>query len=267
MSATEPSGRPLALVTGASSGIGLALADELAQRGYDLVIAADEPQIDAAADAIAVRGGDVQPVQIDLATEEGVRQLAEEVVGRDALEVVCLNAGIGVRGEFIATDLAEHLRVVDLNVRGVVLLAGLVLPPMAARGHGRLLITSSIAAEMAGPQLSTYNASKTFLLSFAEALHQELEARDVAVTALMPGGTDTRFFERAHMEDSKLAQEDKDDPADVAADAVDALLAGDAKVIPGSFKNKVLAAASAVLPDAVVGRAHVDQVESKPKGG
>ncbi|HEU5151352.1 MAG TPA: SDR family NAD(P)-dependent oxidoreductase [Iamia sp.] len=245
--------RPLGVVTGASTGIGLGIARALAGEGYDLVVAADEPAIHEAATELRA-----QPVQADLGTREGVVALADAVAGRP-VDALVLNAGIGVNGRFVETPIEEHLRVLEVNIVGEVHLAGLLLPAMEARGSGRLLIVSSIAAAMTGPQMSTYNASKTFLAAWGEAIAEELE--DVSVTILKPGGTDTAFFERADMEDTKLARSHKDDPDEVGREAVAALLAGRREIVSGGAKNKVLETASKVLPDAVIAPAHERFVE------
>ena len=164
---------------------------------------------------------------------------------------MAINAGVGVGGPFVETELHDHLRLIELNVTGAVHLAHLLLPDMAARGEGGVLFTSSIAATMPGPYMSTYNASKAFLQSFAEALRYELKDAGVTVTALMPGPTDTDFFARAGMEDTRLGQSKKDDPADVAREGFDALMAGKDHVVAGSPKNKIQATAAQVIPDKV----------------
>ncbi|HET9772550.1 MAG TPA: SDR family oxidoreductase [Acidimicrobiia bacterium] len=244
------SGPSLAVVTGASSGIGLELAREFAEHGFDLVIVAEDEGIEAAAVQLRKSGGTVLAVRADLADPDGVEQLYRQVrqLGRP-VDALVVNAGIGVNGAFIETDLQAHLQLIDLNVTGAVHLAHLILPDMAARGRGGVLFTSSIAATVPVPYLSTYAASKAFLLSFAEALRVELQDSGVTVTALMPGPTDTDFFERAHMEDTKLGQSKKDDPRDVARDGFAALMAGKDHVVAGSRKNKLQVAAAQVMPD------------------
>jgi short-subunit dehydrogenase len=259
--------RALAVVTGASSGIGLALAHELAGRGCDLIVAAETDTIHQAAAEIGAAGTRVQAVQADLATFEGVVQLFEAARGTGRpIDIVALNAGVGVGGgSFVETPIDAHLGLIRLNVSGAVHLAHLVLEDMVARDDGALLFTSSIAATMPGPYMSTYNASKAFLWSFSEALRTELKDTGISVTALMPGPTDTNFFERADIEDTKLGQSKKDDPAKVARDGIDALLAGKDKVVAGSFKNKVQASAAQVLPDAATAAMH--GAMSKPGSG
>jgi uncharacterized protein len=184
--------------------------------------------------------------------------------GTDAT-AVAINAGIGVSGEFVRTSLLDHLRLVELNVVGAVQLAHRMASQMVERGEGGVLFTSSIAGTMPGPYMSTYNASKAFLLSFSEALRVEMKDSGVTVTALMPGPTDTAFFERAGMEDTKLGQSKKDDPGEVARDGFEALMAGKDHVVAGSTKNKVQAAAAKVLPEKVTAAAHAPM--SKPGSG
>ncbi len=240
-------------MTGASTGIGRALAAELGGRGYDLVVAAEEVRIVTAATELAASGGWAIPVKVDLATSAGVEELHRRVRELDRpIAAAALNAGIGTNGRFDQTSLEDDLRVVDLNVRSTVHLAKLLVRDMLAAGEGRLLVTSSIAAVAPGPYQATYSASKAFVHSFAEALRVELKETGVSVTSLMPGPTDTGFFERADMEDTKLgAMEDKDDPDEVARDGYEALMAGKPHVVAGSFKNRVQAEVSTHLPDRV----------------
>jgi short-subunit dehydrogenase len=249
---TDNGTRGLAVVTGASSGIGLSLAREFAKHRHDLVIAAEEDAIHAAALELVSFGVEVTPVQVDLATPEGVETLAAEATSRATpVGVLALNAGIGVAGSFHETSLADQLRLVDLNVRSTVHLARLLIDGMVTRGSGRVLVTSSIAAVAPGPFHSTYAASKAFGHSFAMGIREELKGTGVTVTSLMPGPTDTDFFERADMTDTKVAQGSKDDPDDVAADAYEALMAGRSSVVAGSLKNRFQAELGTHLPDAL----------------
>ncbi len=253
----------LVVVTGASRGIGLALAKELADRGHDLLVCADEEDITTAAEQLRLGGADVTAVRSDLATREGVQALVAAVSGLGRpVDVLALNAGIGVSGPFVETPLEDHLRLIALNVSSVVQTARELLPGMVQRGAGRLLVTSSIAAIQPGPWYSTYAASKAFLLSFAEALRYELKDRGVSVTALMPGPTDTAFFDRADMQDTVVYSMDKDDPADVARDAIDGLLAGDDHVVAGSVKNK-LQAMTKGAPETVKAAMHAQLTREK----
>jgi short-subunit dehydrogenase len=247
----------LAAVTGASSGIGLELARQFAQHGFDLIVTAEGDDIERAAAELRAEGREVSAVRADLATREGVEMLAAAIEGAGPpLDCLVVNAGVGVSGAFWETDMEDHLRLIALNVSGAVHLTRRLLPAMVERGAGRVLFTSSIAGMMPGPYMSTYNGSKAFLSSFAQAIRQELKETGVTVTALMPGPTDTEFFERADMEDTKLGQANKDDPADVAREGFEALMAGVDHVVAGSFKNKVQAGLAKVMPERATAAAH-----------
>jgi short-subunit dehydrogenase len=242
--------RPLALVTGASSGIGLALAVIFAEHGFDLVVTAEDDGVDEVATVLGEHGTAVLPVRADLTEEAGVDALLAAVAesGR-ALDVLALNAGTGQGGAFVDVPLEDDLRVIALNVTSVVRLAKALVPGMVARGEGRVLDTSSTAALKPGPYYSTYAASKAFGLSFAEALRHELRETGVTVTAVLPGPTDTPFFEKADMTDTRVGRGPKDDPTKVAREAFEALMEGRDKIEVRSFKARVQGAAAAVLPD------------------
>jgi short-subunit dehydrogenase len=259
--------RPVAVVTGASSGIGYELARQFAEHGYDLVIGAEDPGITRAAQEIQSMGAHVESVQADLATWDGVERLWNTATaGGRHPDAVAINAGIGVGGDFARdTDLRKEIKLVQLNCESVVHLAKLASRDMVNRGEGRILITSSIAATMPGPYETVYAASKAFDLSFAEGLRGELKDTGVTVTALMPGPTDTNFFERADLTDTKIGQGKKDDPAEVAKDGFEALMAGKDKVVAGSVKNKVQATAARVMPDEA--KAAMHKKMSEPGSG
>jgi short-subunit dehydrogenase len=254
----------LAVVTGASSGIGLALARELARQGFDLVVCAEDDMIQMAAAELETLGVAALAVQADLATRRGVEELLAATTGLGRpVDVLALNAGVGVAGPFIDTPLEDDLRLVALNIASTIHTAKELVPGMVERGEGRVLVTSSVAAVQPGPWYATYAASKAFLLSFAEALRHELADTGVTVTALMPGPTDTDFFRRAGMEGTVVHEDvSKDDPADVASDAVTALLAGDDHVVAGSVKNKVQAASKG-LPEKVKATMHAAMTKQK----
>ena len=261
-SSTSTSARPLAVVTGASSGIGRELAKVFAQHGYDLIAAAEPVAhagvtLDDAAAELRALGAGVDAVAVDLATTQGVEQLAARVEqsGRP-VDALALNAGVGIGGPFLEQPTERVLNLVDLNVRSTVHLARLLMPAMVARKQGRVLVTSSIAALMPGPFEAIYGASKAFELSWAQALRNELKDSGVTITALQPGPTDTEFFHRAGMDDTKVGADGKDDPAEVAREGFEAMMAGKDHVIAGAFKNTVQAAASTVLPNAVLAQAH-----------
>jgi short-subunit dehydrogenase len=255
---------PLALVTGASTGIGRALARQFVDHGYDVVIAADEPEIDRTASELgAVSGRLVTPVQVDLSTAAGVQRLYETASADDrGIDAAALNVGTGVHGRFDTIALDDDLRVVDLNCRSTVHLAKLVVQDMVAREKGRVLMTASIAGKAPGPFHATYAASKAFVHSFAEAIRHELDGTGVTVTSLLPGPTDTAFFERADMEDTQVANGPKDSPEQVAADGFEAMMEGRAHVVAGSLKNKLMTAGSGVVPDPVA--AMVAARQTKP---
>jgi short-subunit dehydrogenase len=260
---TTTSTRSLAVVTGASSGIGFELAKQFAQHDFDLIVAAEDDAIHAAARELEELGVRVEPVQVDLAASDGVERLYGRIAaaGRP-VEAVALNAGVGAGGSFASdTTLDDELRLIDLNVRSTVHLAKHVVRDMVARDHGRILFTSSIAATMPGAYQAVYNASKSFVQSFALALRNELEDTDVTVTSLMPGPTDTEFFERADMLDTKIGAGDKDDPADVARDGFEALMAGDERVVSASLKTKLQGRGSRLLPDSAKAAMHRKMAE------
>jgi short-subunit dehydrogenase len=251
--------RPLAVVTGASSGIGLELAKLFAAANYDLVIAAEDDELRPVADGIRAAGVAVDAVQVDLATEAGVTELAQRVP-RPA-DALALNAGVGAGGAFVSketreTYLRDELRLIDLNVRSTVHLAKLLIPEMVERGRGRVLITSSVASTMPGSFQAVYNASKSFTQSFALALRNELKDTGVTVTSLMPGPTETEFFERAGMLDTKVGAGDKDDPAEVAREGFDALMAGRESVVSASLSTKAQGRFDRFLPERLKAQAH-----------
>jgi short-subunit dehydrogenase len=258
--------KPLAVVTGASTGIGRSLALELAERGYDLVVTADEATLAVVGGEVRAIGAEVTEVVLDLSTADGVEDLvvAVRATGRP-VDALLVNAGIGVGGAFVETELEDHLRLIGLNVTGAVQLAHRLLPAMVERGAGRVLFTSSIAATLPGPYQSTYNASKAFVQLFSQGLRAELAEHGVSVTALMPGPTETAFFARADMGDTALAQMSKDDPSDVARDAIDAMEAGKDHVVAGSLKNKLQSVASTLLPAPVA--AAISRVVTTPGSG
>src|SRR3954471_12311456 len=255
--------RKLAVVTGASSGIGFELAKVFAEEDFDLIVTAEDEELRSACGELSQIGRGVDSVRVDLSRPEGVEELYEKITadGRP-IDVLCLNAGIGAGGEFAReTDLAKELRLIDLNVRSTVHLCKLVLADMVARDSGRILFTSSIASTMPGSFQAVYNASKSFVQSFALAIRNELKDSGVTVTSLMPGPTDTEFFERADMLDTKVGADDKDDPADVAKAGFDALMADREKVVAGAFKNKAQVAAGRVIPDSVKAEKHREMAE------
>jgi short-subunit dehydrogenase len=234
----------LAIVTGASSGIGLELARLAAQDGYDLVIAADTPLVDASHQLNGL-GVEVTNVETDLSTFEGVDRLLDAVGGR-RIDALFANAGHGLGRDFLGQDPADWRHVIDTNITGTIYLVQKVARAMVARRAGRILITGSIAGHIAGAFQAVYNGTKAFIDSFSDALNNELKDSGVTVTSLKPGATDTEFFERADMMDTKVATAKKDDPADVAKSGYDAMMKGDRSVIYG-LHNKLQVATASVL--------------------
>jgi uncharacterized protein len=251
------SNRSFAVVTGASSGIGYELAKQFAQNGFDLLIAAGSDAIQQAARDLEALGAQVQAVQVNLAEHEGTHQLISAIqsAGRP-VDAVALNAGVGVSGRFIETDLKEEMDMVRLNVMSVLHTVKYIAKDMVNRGSGRILITSSIAGTMPTPYEAVYGATKAFERSLGQSLREELKDTGVTITLLMPGATETNFFHRAGADDTKLGQSEKDDPAEVAKDGFEALMAGKDHVVAGSLKNKFQAAAGYTLPDPLVAKAH-----------
>jgi short-subunit dehydrogenase len=262
MSATAD--HPLALVTGASSGIGFELAKLFANNGFDLIIAAEGDELATAKRDLEAAGARVEAVQVDLATEAGVTELYRQVSATSRpLAAAALNAGRGAGGAFATdTKLEDELEIVDLNVRSVVQLAKYIVGDMVSQDAGRILFTSSIASTMPGPFQAVYNASKSFVQSFALALRNELKDTGVSVTSLMPGPVETEFFKRADMDkDTKVGAGDKDDPADVARDGFEALMNGDERVVSHSLSSKAQGIGSRVLPDSVKAEMHRKMAE------
>lgn len=250
--------RKLAIVTGASSGIGREIAMLAAADGYDLILAADEPFVDASA-GLGAEGVEVVTVEADLATPAGVEHLLAAAKGRD-IDVLVANAGHGLGHAFLDQDVAAWRHVIDTNITGTLLLLQPVLRKMVARGEGRVLVTGSIAGHLAGSFQAVYNGTKAFVDSFAAAIGNELNDSGVTITCLKPGATDTRFFERAGMLDTKIGQAKKDDPAAVAKTGWDAMKAGEHSVVHG-LKNKAQVLASGVLSEATTAEMHRKQAE------
>lgn len=255
MSAT----RPFAIVTGASTGIGLELARRCAKEGYDLLIAADEPAIEQAATSLRGSGAEVEAVQADLATTEGVDRLYAAVRGR-AVDALLANAGRGLGHAFFDQEFAKVRRVIDTNITGTVYLIHKIGNDMRRRNAGRILITGSIAGFMPGSFQAVYNGTKAFLNSFSFALREELKDTDVTVTCLMPGATETEFFRRAEMMDTKIGTEEKDDAAEVANNGFDAMIKGKGDVVSG-LRNKVQSAVANVTPAGVLAGQHRKKAE------
>ena len=251
--------RKLAVVTGASTGIGLELARLCAKDGYDLVIAANEAEIDRAADELRRDGVEVKAVNADLSTTEGVDRLYAALEGRPVGALIA-NAGRGLGKGFLDQDWNAARYVVDTNITGTIYLIQKIGRDMREQGEGRILITGSIAGFMPGSYQAVYNGSKAFLDSFSYALREELRDTRITVTCLMPGPTDTEFFRRADLLDTKVGQDEKDDPAKVASDGYEAMKAGEGGVVSG-MKNKLQAATAHVTPAEQLAKMHTGMAE------
>ena len=249
----------LAIVTGASTGIGFELAKCCALDGFDLLIAADEAEIFEAAEDFKKLGVRVDAVETDLATREGVENLYAAIEGRN-VDALLANAGLGLGGAFLKQDFEEVRHVIDTNITGTIYLVQRIGRDMQSRGEGRILFTGSIAGFTRGTFNATYNGTKAFIDSFSFALQNELKDTGVTVTCLMPGATETEFFERAGMVDTKIGQSKKDDPADVAKVGFEAMMNGEGDVVAG-WKNKVLSAAALVTPSDVLAEQHRKKAE------
>lgn len=252
--------RPVAVVTGASTGIGRELARIAAEDGCDLIIAADELEIETAAEELRGMGADVVAVQADLGTASGVDKLWQAVEGRH-LDYMLANAGRGLGHAFLDQQEDEIEGVIHLNVTGTTAILHRTARKMRDQGEGRILVTGSIAGEMPGSYQAVYNATKAYVDTFAIALRHELKDAGVTVTCLMPGPTDTEFFDRAGLEDTKVGQtSQKTDPARVARKGYQAMKKGQAAMAP-AFATKVQSALAGILPDSVMARMHREMAE------
>ncbi|HNP22870.1 MAG TPA: SDR family oxidoreductase [Panacibacter sp.] len=240
------------LITGGTSGIGYELAKLFAQEGYNLVIVArDLAELENTAAGFSQQY-EVEVVKIckDLFDTRNAFALYEEVLDKGIEVSILVNdAGQGQYGKFIDTDIQRELDIIQLNISSLVVLTKLFVKDMLQRGNGKILNLSSIASKVPGPFQSVYHGTKAFVQSFTEAIRAELKDCGITVTALLPGATDTDFFNKAGMQESKIVQEGQlDDPAKVARDGFDALMSGDDKVVSG-FKNKMQLAMSSITPD------------------
>jgi len=249
-----------AIVTGASTGIGLDLAKLAAKDGYDLLVVADTPFVDASA-GLGGTGIEVETLETDLSTIEGVDQLLSAARGRQ-VDLLCANAGHGLGHAFLEQDLADWRHVIDTNITGTLYLLQKVLKQMVARDAGKILVTGSIAGFIPGSFQAVYNGTKAFVDNFTDALRNEIkESKGVTLTTLMPGPVETEFFERGDMMDTKVGTNpNKSDPVDVAKDGWDALMSGKASIVSG-WKNKLQASVANVTPAAILAEQHRKMAE------
>lgn len=252
-----------ALITGGTSGIGKELARLFAKDQYNLIIVArDQNELDGTAGEFRQSGIEVDTIAKDLSNMDEVFALCQELGDRQ-IDVLVNDAGQGVYGLFKDNDIERELDIIHLNICATVILTKHVINQMTARGNGKILNLGSVAGKLPGPWQAVYHATKAFVLSFTAAIREELKDSGVTITALMPGVTDTDFFNKAGMNDSRIVQAEhaKADPAVVAKDGYEALMAGDDRVISG-FKNKVQVSAANLMPDSAV--AHGINEQQKP---
>jgi short-subunit dehydrogenase len=225
-----------------------------AGHGFDLIIAADEAEIHQAGDKLRQMGVAVEALEANLATTEGCDGLYAALQGRP-IDALLANAGRGLGRAFVDQDWQDIRYVIDTNVTGTVYLIQKIARDMRDRGAGRILITGSIAGFMPGTFQAVYNGTKAFLDSFSFAIRAELAETGVTITCLMPGATETEFFERADMLDTKVGTDAKDDPAEVANIGFDAMMAGEGDVVSG-WHNKLQSAIANVTPASVLAEQH-----------
>ena len=250
-----PENEKYALITGATSGIGYELAKLFAKDQYNLVIVArNAGELEKTASELKRDSGiDVITISKDLFKKESPYEVYDEITSRGLqIDVLVNDAGQGLYGEFTETDLDKELDIIQLNIGASVILTKCFLKEMVARKEGKILNLASIASKVPGPYQSVYHGTKAFIHSWTEAIRSENKDSGVVITSLLPGATDTDFFNKADMNDSKIVQQGSlADPAKVAKDGYEALMSNDDMVISG-FKNKAQIAMSNVTPDSMV---------------
>ncbi|MCX2485941.1 SDR family NAD(P)-dependent oxidoreductase [Pedobacter sp. MR2016-24] len=256
-----------ALITGATSGIGYELAKLFAKDQYNLVIVSrDQQALDNRAKEFSAYGIEVTTLSKNLFNRDETRSIYQEVKNLGIeIDVLVNDAGQGIYGKFQDTDISRELDIIELNISALVILTKDFLKDMVTRNSGKILNLASIASKTPGPWQSVYHGTKAFVLSFTAAIREEVKETAITITALLPGVTDTDFFNKAEMNESKAVQDEdaKADPADVAQDGYHALMTGKDKVISG-IKNKVQVGMSNILPDSTV--AHTMYEQQKPVG-
>lgn len=258
-----------ALITGATSGIGYELAKLFARDQYNLVIVAREEQElqRVKSELESQHGIQVTCIAKDLFQREAPFEVYEEVKAMGMqIDVLVNDAGQGLYGEFVDTDINRELDIIQLNIGSLVVLTKCFLKEMVDRNDGKILQLASIASRLPGPLQSVYHATKAFVLSFSEAIREEVKDKNVTVTALMPGPTDTDFFNKAEMQDSKIMDQGMSNPAEVAQDGYEALMNNDDKVISG-MKNKVQVGMANMTPDPQVAAMMHKQQAPKSESG
>jgi short-subunit dehydrogenase len=246
----KQSKRGLAIVTGASTGIGYALARCCAENEFDLIVVADEPEIEKAAEEFRELGAKVEALQADLASIDGVEKLYAIVKDRK-VDALLANAGRGLGKGFLDQNFNDVIRVLDTNITGTIYLIQKIARDMRGRNEGRILITGSVAGFTPGAFQAVYHGTKAFIDSFSFALRNELKDTGLTVTCLMPGATETEFFDRAGLQDTKVGQAPKDDPTEVAEAGFKAMMNGEGDVVTG-WQNKIQTTLANVTPSSML---------------
>lgn len=251
--------KQFAVVTGASTGIGFELACQFGENNFDLLICSASDEIFEAQKDLEEMGFTVEAMKVNLASYAGVEKLAQKIFSYDRdIDALAINAGVGVGGDFTETDLKEEINLINLNIMSAVHLVKRILPDMKQRQHGKILFTSSISSQMASPFEAVYGASKAFITSFAQSIRNEVKDTGITVTILMPGATNTNFFHRAHMDDTKAGAEMKyeNDPQEVARQGFNALMNGKDDVFAASLLTKMQGRALKYLPEKFKAKFH-----------
>ena len=256
------------LITGATSGIGYELAKLFGSMGHNLILVArTETDLLTAKNELSVLGMDIITIPKDLFEPRAAAELYQDVKNRRLeVDVLINDAGQGQYGLFVENDISRYLQLIQLNIASLTTLTHLFLKDMVAKNRGKILQLASIASETPGPYQAVYHATKAYVLSLTEALINEVKDTEVTITALQPGVTDTDFFNKADMLESKAVQDKSKmaDPAKVAKDGYEALLAGKDKVVSG-WKNKIQTAMSNIIPDTVIADKVAKEQEPVPK--
>lgn len=251
--------KSFAVITGASSGIGFELARQFGMNGFELLIASSSDEIFEAQDRLEEEGIQSEAIKVNLASYAGVENLVQGIRNYGQLpDAIVINAGVGVGGRFLETDLREEINLINLNIVSVVHLTKRLLPLLLENGEGKILFTSSISSQMPSPFEAVYGASKAFVTSFAESIRNEVKDSDISITVLMPGATNTNFFHRAHMDDTKVGSKMKydNDPEEVTRQGFEALMEGKESLFAESFLTKIQGYALKILPEKAKAQLH-----------